>query len=458
MSATSSRLIVALLLGFAALPVSTNCSIAQSIPANVPQEGAYRESRPADRPPVFVQQGAARQTIDQRSTTGNPGRSTNAARYSAARRVAGEEVQFDGQGTSRVILDDAGAHFVSPDQNHLFAGDAATCGPSDMLGGEGALREGSDPANVVKGGVFFLRPFTTHSSDFDLHNIAPQSSAALDALQVDNPFNNFNLAASLTGDIKPAAGNNGGATVSGLGIILQGDLNRSLVSNGATTSVAESAKITLISVNVEGFVEFPPKELEYGLPRTRDGRLAGLSRGQAVEPGKNRITVGAKVLTVTQVVTGTIVDPPVGTTTFSASQGNNALVGVTASWQPFCPFYDVRHDPGGFALIGMARGSLVVGPNKREGNIVFTPAGGAAGAPVSFTDIKTEWIPIGEFELGIQYRAPGAYRNEPTPLKAFKISAVFQVYGNIGVVSANAPSQFSNTDLFLAGGFVQADF
>ncbi len=77
----------------------------------------------------------------------------------------------------------------------------------------------------------------------------------------------------------------------------------------------------------------------------------------------------------------------------------------------------------------------------------------------SFADNRTQWVPIGEFELGLDRRGGKQYwGNEPVPVKAVRIAAVFHVYGNLGVVSPASIGRFSDSNLYLAGGCVQAEF
>ena len=76
---------------------------------------------------------------------------------------------------------------------------------------------------------------------------------------------------------------------------------------------------------------------------------------------------------------------------------------------------------------------------------------------------ETEYVPIGEIELGMQWaRRDDAHSRllQRQKLKMVRVSAVAHIYGNVGVISGVEVSErrFDRGNLYLFGLLVQAGF
>jgi hypothetical protein len=102
------------------------------------------------------------------------------------------------------------------------------------------------------------------------------------------------------------------------------------------------------------------------------------------------------------------------------------------------------------------RGSILVGDNVKDSSISTTLAG-APGFSASINQTKTEFVPVGEIEMGVEWlheffdvnrpNVPGAVFSVRTGVSA-------QVWGNVGPLSAGSSQGFQTSNLYLFGAHI----
>ena len=122
--------------------------------------------------------------------------------------------------------------------------------------------------------------------------------------------------------------------------------------------------------------------------------------------------------------------------------------------------------PADFFLYGVSRGSFLVGTNNRNSvSAVVVSGNAAASSSTKVTENKTEFIPVGEFEVGVAWGAPLfpkqaealAAAGTAGPLGWVKAGLIADLWGGLGLLSsAQRPHEFSDSSLFLFGFSVMA--
>jgi hypothetical protein len=108
-------------------------------------------------------------------------------------------------------------------------------------------------------------------------------------------------------------------------------------------------------------------------------------------------------------------------------------------------------------LYGNLRGSILYGTNNKNGSLVTTGA-----TPVQMTESRTDFVPIGEVEVGVEWRPRvkvfGVSCRTPTdPQLGIRAAFLGQVIGDVGLPSPASHDQraFDNGAVYLAGLGVQ---
>ena len=116
-------------------------------------------------------------------------------------------------------------------------------------------------------------------------------------------------------------------------------------------------------------------------------------------------------------------------------------------------FRSVRQN---WLLFNNLRGSILVGDNAKDSTLAVTRAG-VPGVSDSITQAKTEFIPVGELELGAQWVHEFGDVNRPeVPAALFtvRIGMTGQIWGNVGPLSAGSAQAFRTSNLFLVGAHI----
>jgi hypothetical protein len=234
-----------------------------------------------------------------------------------------------------------------------------------------------------------------------------------------------------------------GVAASGQMISLSGNLTRSLTQNGGTGSVSARGQVDLAVANlIEAVIP-----LDWNaFPCLHETALADLDVV---------FTIGTRYVHTQQHYHA---DLSGGTNTGSvdADQEFDGF-GLTGSIDTLLP---LRHN---WFLYNTSRGSIVVGRNNRNSSFsaVF-PANASASLSSAFKDDKTDFVPAGEFELGVGWQGVvgsntllgAAHTGRLVWLKA---GAVFQMWGDLGLLpQAGATAPGTNSSLYLIGFTVMA--
>ena len=126
-------------------------------------------------------------------------------------------------------------------------------------------------------------------------------------------------------------------------------------------------------------------------------------------------------------------------------------IGITSALHFLCP---LQHEA--WSLYTTLRGSVLVGDNDKDSSLSVTIAG-MPGKAASIVQSETEFIPVGEFETGVQWTHLFRNVNVPdAPQTAFivRVGLSAQVWGNVGPLSAGSTQGFETSNLYLFGGHV----
>jgi hypothetical protein len=150
-----------------------------------------------------------------------------------------------------------------------------------------------------------------------------------------------------------------------------------------------------------------------------------------------------------------------------SSGANSSTLTANQTWDGYgiSTSLSVLHPlPRNFFLYGVARGSFLLGTNDRNSNLSVVVAGSSASTSTKLTENKTEFLPIGEFEVGVAWgkalfatQVPGAATGKAGPLLWVKAGLIADIWGELGFLSAIDQAQgFSDGRLFLYGFSVMA--
>jgi hypothetical protein len=107
-------------------------------------------------------------------------------------------------------------------------------------------------------------------------------------------------------------------------------------------------------------------------------------------------------------------------------------------------------------LFTTLRGSILVGDNNKDSSLSVNLQG-QPGVSTSITQSKTEFVPVGEIEIGTAWtHAFGDVSRPEIPPALFtvRMGLTGQVWGNIGPLSAGSPQGYQTSNLFLVGAHV----
>jgi hypothetical protein len=239
-----------------------------------------------------------------------------------------------------------------------------------------------------------------------------------------------------------------GITSSGEVSSLHGSLTRTVDSAAGSANLTATSTLDIGVANlIEGTLELPLDRYEHFRDTCwQDTVLLG--------------TLGMRYSHVSQQYDANLSSGG-NSTTLAAHQDWDGF-GLTMSLNVLQP---LRHD---FFLYGVARGSFMLGTNNRNSTLaVVVVDNSAASTSIKQTENETDFIPVGEFELGLGWGKPLGQRAramqgvaDPTPtgpILWIKAGLVADIWGELGLLTPQDGLQgFSNSPLFLYGFTVMA--
>jgi hypothetical protein len=305
-----------------------------------------------------------------------------------------------------------------------------------LLVGEPGAGQPLENSNILRVdiGFLYLQPYF---SDRAVTLAVPTAGGSFLLGDTGNITHNFALAPRLGLDyLMRDLGVGIGASAQFLSIT--GNLERTLNSTAGTGLLNVQSNVDLVTAT---FLE--------------GSKLITLDRWQCfqdkfLEDCSLLVTLGGRYAYVSQNYSASLTSGPnVGA--LSATQSFNGL-GLTSSLGGLCPL--VRD----FYLYSNVRGSILVGPNDRSTSVtVVAPGNPAATSATVVTENKTDFIGVGEFEVGFGWgwavrRNSAVSASQTGTLLWFRLGWVGQVWGDLGLLSATGqPQDFSSGSLFLQG-------
>jgi hypothetical protein len=221
---------------------------------------------------------------------------------------------------------------------------------------------------------------------------------------------------------------------SGFNLNLSSQLNRAVTSGTGTATLVANNSFRLTEAN---FLEWKP-----------DVHVAGFFKNW-LEAEKVSFSLGPRYTQVSQDYHATL-----------TSASNNALLN---SHQDFTGFgvtssVEARSKPWvrtGLQLYGNLRGSLLVGTNNKNSTASTT----VGSAILSSSENRTDYIPIGELELGVEWGTlvgvlrGGSVDPDTGTIIGARVGFVGQVIGDVGLPSASSrgAGALDNGAVYLVG-------
>jgi hypothetical protein len=166
-------------------------------------------------------------------------------------------------------------------------------------------------------------------------------------------------------------------------------------------------------------------------------------------------SIGARYSHVRQDYTASLTSGS-NSTSLDAHQDYDGF-GLTLALETLCPL------PRNIYLYTVSRGSFLIGTNNRNTHFSANLTSGIGNSAGKVTENKTDFIPVGEFEVGLAWSTPlWPLRPSATPDKQYallwiKSGLLADVWGNLGLLSAtDGSNQFSGGSLVLFGFSVLA--
>lgn len=166
--------------------------------------------------------------------------------------------------------------------------------------------------------------------------------------------------------------------------------------------------------------------------------------------------VGTRYSSIQQSYTGTLTNSAVGGTNTSTrySTQNFKGLGITSSVDFTLP---VKQN---WVVFTNFRGSVLVGDNDKESTITVNLVG-VPGTSSTINQNRTEFIPIGEIEIGTQvgYDLGQRLRDGlPPPAMTLRVAGTCQYWHNVGPLSAGSSQGFATSNLYLVGAHIMVGF
>ncbi len=226
-----------------------------------------------------------------------------------------------------------------------------------------------------------------------------------------------------------------GLGASGKLLSLTGSLSRTSDSDAGSGVLSGQATVNIAVANfLEGTKTFSKENSEWLVD-------------SCFEDCQFTFTIGGRYSHVDQTFTANLASGS-NTASVTATQKYDGF-GPTTSFGTLCPL------KGSFCCYWFSRGSFLIGTNIRDTHTSIAIEGSTESGGAKLTESRTVISPVGEFELGFAYGIPletTSRGNTLAPLVWMKLGAVFNVWGELGLLSiADGPQHFSDGDLCLYG-------
>ena len=294
-------------------------------------------------------------------------------------------------------------------------------------------------------GFDYIRPFWT-SRDFIL--AVPAANAGSFPLlgDIGHVDNHFALAPRV--NYKYDVSDDFAIKATGSFMNLKGNLDRTLTPNdGSVGILTATSTLTVISANL------PEITTRFTYPELFGGSSHYNSTFDALTID---LGIGTRYSSVGQTYTGKLSNNFMAgmneTQRFSTQSFTG--VGLTSSLNFGLPLQENARSE--WNLFTNMRGSILVGENTKESSLTVNLAG-MPGVPSSIKQSKTEYMPVGEVEMGVEWVHLFGDANNPVAkpsLFSVRMGVSGQFWGNAGPLSAGSGQGFATSNLFLVGAHV----
>ncbi|MBI1831698.1 MAG: hypothetical protein HYR84_09635 [Planctomycetes bacterium] len=320
---------------------------------------------------------------------------------------------------------------------------SAGIAPTPDLRAQGTVGgRGMSSLGAIEIGFDYIRPYWT-SRDFTL--AVPAANAGSFPLlgDVGHVDDHFALAPRL--NYKYDVSDVLAIKATGSFMNLTGHLERTLSApDGTLANLSANSSLTIVTANLpEISTRFYYDELFLRPAQSHWSIFNDL----AIDLG-----IGTRYSSIEQNYTGKLTNTvPAGKNeTQRYSHQNFKGVGLTTTLNFSLPVRDE------WRLFTNLRGSILVGDNSKDSSLSVVLQG-VPGAATSISQSKTEFIPIGEMEVGAEWTHEFSDVARPTvPPALFTVRVGFsgQIWGNVGPLSAGSPQGFRTSNLYLVGAHV----
>jgi hypothetical protein len=309
------------------------------------------------------------------------------------------------------------------------------------VGGRGASGLGE-----ITIGFDYVRPYWT-SRDFTL--AVPAANAASFPLLGDtgNVDNHFALAPRV--NYKYDVSDEFAIKATGTFMNLKGNLDQTLaVADGSVGLLTANSTLTIVTANLpELTTRFTYAEL-FGSSKHYWSIFDALT----IDLG-----IGTRYSSVGQTYTGDLSNTSAAGKNETQRSSTQAFtgVGITSSLNFNLPMHEKANGEM-WNLYTNLRGSILVGENSKDSSLTVNIAN-MPGVPTSIKQSKTEYMPVGEVEMGIEWThlfGDATHPNGKAALFTVRIGVSGQFWGNAGPLSAGSPQGFQTSNLFLVGGHI----
>jgi len=228
---------------------------------------------------------------------------------------------------------------------------------------------------------------------------------------------------------------------------LSGHLDRTVTAaDGSVGSLTANSSMTIITAT------FPEISTRFFYDEIFAGRRRSHLHWQCLDDLIIDLSLGTRYSSIEQNYTGTLSNTVAGGNNQTTRYSHQSFkgVGFTTGLNFTLPVKE------NWLLFNNLRGSVLFGENAKDSTLAVTLAG-VPGVSSSISQSKTEVIPVGEMELGLQWVREFGDLNRPDippALFTVRIGMTGQIWGNVGPLSAGSAQAFRTSNLFLVGAHI----
>jgi hypothetical protein len=231
---------------------------------------------------------------------------------------------------------------------------------------------------------------------------------------------------------------------------LSGHIERTLTANdGSAGTLSANSSLTIITANLPEI----STRFQYEEFFSRGSHLYWSIFDDLVID----LSVGTRYSSIEQNYTGKLNNTVAAGLNETTRYSHQAFrgVGLTTGLNFTLPVHE-RANGDQWNLFTNLRGSILVGDNAKDSTLSVTLAG-MPGVSDSISQTKTEFIPVGEIELGAEWIHEFGDVLRPelgTAQFSVRLGLSGQVWGGVGPLSAGSSQAFRTSNLFLVGAHV----